>query len=51
MSRPVGCLVWLIVLLVLLIMAALMFGGFQKGTKVSAQPWLPNAQQVALTVR
>jgi hypothetical protein len=43
MSRPVGCLVWLIILLVLLIVAALMFGGFQKGTKVSAQP-APTAQ-------
>ena len=49
MSRPVGCLIWLIILLVLLIVAALMFGGFQKGTKVSAQQGL-NAQQVALTV-
>jgi len=37
MSRPVGCLIWLIVLLVLLIIAALMFGGFQKGTKYSAE--------------
>jgi hypothetical protein len=43
MSRPVGCLVWLMILLVLLIVAALMFGGFQKGTKVSAQP-APSAQ-------
>jgi len=49
MSRPVGCLVWLIVLIVLLIIAALWFGGFQKGTKVSGQP-MANAQQVALTV-
>jgi hypothetical protein len=49
MSRPVGCLVWLIIVLVLLIIAALMFGGFQKGTKASAQPGL-NAQQVAVTV-
>jgi hypothetical protein len=40
MSRPVGCLLWLIILLVLLIVIALMFGGFQKGTKVSARPAL-----------
>jgi hypothetical protein len=40
MSRPVGCLIWLIVLLVLLIIAALMFGGFQKGTKYGSQAWL-----------
>jgi hypothetical protein len=37
MSRPAGCLIWLIVLLVLLVIAALMFGGFQKGTKYSAE--------------
>jgi hypothetical protein len=40
MSRPAGCLIWLIVLVVLLIIAALMFGGFQKGTKYGSQPWL-----------
>ncbi|HUA42906.1 MAG TPA: hypothetical protein VMA32_15125 [Streptosporangiaceae bacterium] len=40
MSRPVGCLVWLAVLILVLIVAALMFGGFQKGTKVSGQPML-----------
>jgi hypothetical protein len=47
MSRAVGCLLWLIILLVLLIVAALMFGGFQKGTKVSAQPG-PNPQHICL---
>jgi hypothetical protein len=47
MSRPVGCLIWLIVLVVLLIIAALMFGGFQKGTKYSSQAGL-NAQHVAV---
>jgi len=49
MSGPVGCLVWLIIVLVLLIIAALMFGGFQKGTKATAQPGL-NAQHVAVTL-
>jgi hypothetical protein len=34
-SRPVGCLLWLIALIVLLIVLASLFGGFQKGTKVS----------------
>jgi hypothetical protein len=33
-SRPVGCLLWLIALVVLLIVLASLFGGFQKGTKV-----------------
>ena len=49
MSGPLGCLVWLLVLIALLIVAALWFGGFQKGTKVSAQP-IVNVQQVAVTV-
>jgi hypothetical protein len=34
-SRPVGCLLWLIALVVLLIVLASLFGGFQKGTKVT----------------
>lgn len=46
MSRPVGCLVWLVILILVLIVAALMFGGFQKGTKVSGQPML-GAQHLA----
>lgn len=32
-SRPVGCLLWLIVLLALLILLSALFGGFQKGTR------------------
>ena len=35
LSRPVGCLLWLIALILLLIVLASLFGGFQKGTKVS----------------
>jgi hypothetical protein len=34
-SRLVGCLLWLIALVVILIAASLLFGGFTKGTKVS----------------
>ena len=37
MSRPVGCLLWLVMLLVILIAAAMLFGGFQTGTKAAAQ--------------
>ena len=37
-SRPVGCLLWLVVLLVILIVAAVLFGGFQKGTKAAGPP-------------
>ena len=41
MSRPVGCLLWLVVLLVILIVAALWFGGFQTGTKATGSPEPP----------
>jgi hypothetical protein len=34
-SRAVGCLLWFVLLIVILIVLALMFGGFQKGTKYS----------------
>ena len=40
MSRPVGCLLWLVVLLVILIVAAVLFGGFQTGTKATGAPVL-----------
>ena len=42
--RLVGCLIWLIALIVILIAASLLFGGFTKGTKVSgAGPLVPLA--------
>jgi hypothetical protein len=34
-SRAVGCLLWVVLLVVVLIVLALMFGGFQKGAKYS----------------
>jgi hypothetical protein len=37
-SRPVGCLLWIVVLLVILIVMAVLFGGFQTGTKVTGSP-------------
>jgi hypothetical protein len=40
MSRPFGCLLWLVVLLVILIVAAVLFGGFQTGTKATGAPVL-----------
>jgi len=47
--RVVGCLIWLIALIVILIAASLLFGGFTKGTKVSGAPPLapPAAAQHA----
>ncbi len=44
--RPIliGCLLWLIALVVILIVRSLLFGGFTKGTKVSgAGPLAPLA--------
>jgi hypothetical protein len=38
-SGPVGCLLWLIALLVILIIAAVLFSGFQPGTKATGEPW------------
>jgi hypothetical protein len=35
-GRRTGCLLWVIGLIVILIILALLFGGFQKGTKVGA---------------
>jgi ABC-type transporter Mla maintaining outer membrane lipid asymmetry permease subunit MlaE len=35
MPRLVGCLIWLIALIVILTVVSLLFGGFTKGTKVS----------------
>lgn len=33
-SRLTGCLLWVLLLIIGLVVASLMFGGFQKGTKV-----------------
>ena len=44
-SRAGGCLPWLLLLIVVLVVLALMFGGFQKGTKSgSLAPPLTTAQ-------
>ena len=34
-SRAVGCLMWVVLLIVILVVLALVFGGFQKGTRYS----------------
>ncbi len=34
-SRVIGCLMWLIAVIILLIVVSLIFGGFQKGTKAA----------------
>ncbi|HEV2374698.1 MAG TPA: hypothetical protein VGS19_21370 [Streptosporangiaceae bacterium] len=37
-SRMTGCLLWILGLIVLLVLLSLLFGGFQKGTKVGSLP-------------
>jgi hypothetical protein len=34
-NRPIGCLIWLVALIVLIIVLSALFGGFQKGTKAN----------------
>jgi hypothetical protein len=45
--RLIGCLIWLIALIVILIVLSLLFGGFRKGTKVSWAPPLVAAQHAS----
>ncbi len=52
-SGPVGCLVWVLALLLILLLLSLLFGGFQKGQKVgsgllSGHGHEPAAQEFAL---
>jgi hypothetical protein len=37
-SRAGGCLLWILLLIVVLVILSVMFGGFQKGTKVNGSP-------------
>jgi hypothetical protein len=38
-----GCLLWLLALVIVVLLLSLLFGGFQKGTKVGAGPARPIA--------
>lgn len=37
-SRRMGCLLWLVVLIAVLIVLSVLFGSFQKGTRVNGTP-------------
>jgi hypothetical protein len=37
-SRAAGCLIWVLILLVIVLVLWVLFGGFQKGTKVGSGP-------------
>jgi hypothetical protein len=49
---PLGCVVWILALLVLLLVLSLIFGGFQRGTRVGGsgpgQRLQPAAQELPL---
>jgi|HubBroStandDraft_2_1064218.scaffolds.fasta_scaffold101841_2 hypothetical protein len=49
-GRPLGCLLWLVALLLLIVLLSALFGGFQKGTKVGG-PVAPRGSTVAAAVR
>jgi hypothetical protein len=40
-SRTMGCALWLLTLLAVLLVLALLFGGFQRGTKTGGLPAAP----------
>jgi hypothetical protein len=51
-SRPVGCLFWVLALVVFLLLLSLLFGGFQRGQKVGSargQRLQPSAQEFTLS--
>jgi hypothetical protein len=50
-SRAVGCLLWIVAALIVLLLLSVLFGGFQKGAKVgsgAAYRAHPAAQELAL---
>ena len=51
-GRPVGCLLWLIALLALVIVLSALFGGFQKGTRTGGShvPHMPHVSVVSREV-
>jgi hypothetical protein len=34
-SRPVGCMIWVIAIIIVLLVLSILFGGFHQGTKAS----------------
>jgi ABC-type Fe3+ transport system permease subunit len=52
--RAVGCAIWLLVAVVIVLLLSLIFGGFQKGTKTGSgsltrERLQPAAQEIALS--
>jgi hypothetical protein len=49
-SRAGGCLLWILLLIVILIVLSLMFGGFRKGTKAGGLGDLRTSSTVVATL-
>jgi hypothetical protein len=49
-SRAGGCLLWILLVIVILIVLSLMFGGFRKGTKAGGLGYLRTSSTVAATL-
>jgi hypothetical protein len=50
-SRAAGCLLWVLILIVLLVVLSLVFGRFQKGSKYSGLGALPAHPAVSIAAR
>jgi hypothetical protein len=47
-SRGAGCLLWILVLIVVLVVASVVFGSFQKGTRVNGGSLTRNVPVVTI---
>lgn len=47
-SRRVGCLLWILALIVLLVVASMIFGSFQKGTRVNGASLTTHVEVVTI---
>jgi hypothetical protein len=49
--RALGCLLWLAVLIIVLVVLSIIFGSFQKGTRVNGAPGVVDTIQVVNLAR
>jgi hypothetical protein len=51
MSRPLGCLLWLVLLVVVLVVLSVLFGGFRLGTRAEGPDRRPPMMSAATAVQ
>ncbi len=51
LSRPLGCLLWVLLLLVVLVVLSVLFGGFRLGTRAEGPGYRPAVISAAAAVR